>query len=79
MALEVSSAGLRKPCAEIYPGPSIMRMAAEMKLPITIASDAHCTRTPAYAFDQLEAYVRSFGYEGSFWFQKGKNQFKAFN
>lgn len=69
MVLEISSAGLRKPCAEIYPGPVIMRMAADIGLPVSFASDAHCTNTPAYAFDQLAAYAASFGYSESVWFQ----------
>lgn len=63
--LEVSSAGLRKPCKEIYPGPKIMKLAAGLGLSISFASDAHCTATPAYAFDKLAAYAASFGYRHS--------------
>lgn len=63
--MEVSSAGLRKPCKEIYPGPRIMALAAEMELPISFASDAHCTNTPAYAFDRLARYAAGYGYRHS--------------
>jgi histidinol-phosphatase (PHP family) len=63
--MEVSSAGLRKPCREIYPGPRIMRLAAEMELPISFASDAHCVNTPAFAFNELARYAASFGYTHS--------------
>lgn len=68
MALEISSAGLRKPCAEIYPHPAIMGLAAEIGVAISFGSDAHCVNTPAYAFDQLEAYAASFGYTESRYF-----------
>ena len=68
MAMEISSAGLRKPCAEIYPHPAIMGLAAEIGVAISFGSDAHCVNTPAYAFDQLEAYAASFGYTESRYF-----------
>lgn len=68
--MEVSSAGLRKPCKEIYPGPRIMAMAAEIGLPISFGSDAHCVNTPAFAFDELARYAASFGYTQSFVVEK---------
>lgn len=77
-ALEVSSAGLRKPCREIYPGPVIMRLAAELELGITFASDAHCTATPAYAFNELARYAASFGFSFSRWFEQGKVRLMPF-
>jgi histidinol-phosphatase (PHP family) len=63
--MEISSAGLRKPCQEIYPGPRIMQVAAELELPVSFASDAHCVNTPAYAFDALARYAASFGFDHS--------------
>lgn len=65
MLMEISSAGLRKPCKEIYPGPKIMTIAAELGLAVSFGSDAHCTNTPAYAFDELARYAASFGYTES--------------
>lgn len=69
MAIEVSSAGLRKPCASIYPCPAIMRLAFDMDLPIAISSDAHAVSHTAYAFDQLKKYAASFGYRDSVYFK----------
>lgn len=40
-AVEVSTAGLRKPVGEIYPHPDILALCKESRLPITLASDAH--------------------------------------
>ncbi len=74
MGMEVSSAGLRKPCAEIYPGPVIMRLAADLGVPITFASDAHATDQVAFGFDQLAAYAASFGYRHSLVFCRGERR-----
>jgi len=40
-ALEISSAGLRKPVGEIYPLPRIVKRAAELAIPFAYGSDAH--------------------------------------
>lgn len=64
MSLEISSAGLRKACGEIYPGPEIMALAAELELPVVFGSDAHQVSDAAFAFDELAGYAASFGYAG---------------
>ena len=70
--MEISSAGLRKPCREIYPGPTIMALAAGLGLGVTFASDAHCVKTPAFAFDELARYAASFGYTHCHIVEKGR-------
>lgn len=65
LVMEVSSAGLRKPCQEIYPGPVIMQLAATLDVPISFGSDAHCPNTPAAYFDILAQYAARFGYTTS--------------
>lgn len=62
MAMEISSAGLRKPCAEIYPGPEIMGLAADFGVQISLASDAHSMRDVGSGFDLLIRYAKSFGF-----------------
>lgn len=74
MAMEISSAGLRKDCREIYPGPDIMALAAEVGVRISFGADAHCTNTPAYAFDALARYAASYGYKESTIFVGGEPQ-----
>lgn len=44
VAIEVSTAGLRKPVGEIYPAPAFLEMVLEAGNPIALSSDAH---TPA--------------------------------
>ena len=72
MAMEISSAGLRKACREIYPCPEIMQMARELSLPITFASDAHNVHDIAYGFEKLASYARSFGFEEYVHFVRGR-------
>ncbi|MCL1985848.1 MAG: histidinol-phosphatase, partial [Betaproteobacteria bacterium] len=57
MSMEISSAGLRKPCKEIYPGPEIMRLAADLRVPVVFGSDAHQPADMAFAFDELARYA----------------------
>ena len=61
MSMEISSAGLRKACREIYPGPEIMRLAADLRVPVVFGSDAHQPSDMGFAFDELARYVASFG------------------
>lgn len=41
VAIEVSTAGLRKPVGELYPGPDLLRVFAQAGVPATAGSDAH--------------------------------------
>ena len=79
MAMEISSAGLRKNCKEVYPCPAIMQRATALGLPISFAADAHCENTPAFAFAELAHYARQYGYTHSLIFKEGKPQEIPFN
>jgi len=41
LAIELSTAGWRKPVNELYPADEIIRLAIEKNIPFTVASDAH--------------------------------------
>jgi histidinol-phosphatase (PHP family) len=58
VALEISTAGLRKPVGELYPDRALLGRA-----PITLASDAHEPHLVGEDFDQALALARSAGYE----------------
>lgn len=62
VAMEVSSAGLRKAFREPYPGPVIMGLAADLGLDISFGSDAHAAAETVSHFDDLARYARSFGF-----------------
>ncbi|MBR4741989.1 MAG: histidinol-phosphatase [Desulfovibrio sp.] len=72
MAMEISSAGLRKPCCEIYPAQPIMQLAREVAVDITFASDAHNVSDVAYGFAELERYAKAFGFQQHVVFEHGK-------
>ncbi len=63
VAVEVNSAGLRKPCAEIYPALGLLRACRAAGVPATTGSDAH---TPADVGRDLSAarhLLREAGYD----------------
>jgi histidinol-phosphatase (PHP family) len=61
-AFEVSSAGLRKPVEEIYPGPTLLRMAHQAGLAITLASDYHSPEGAGWGHSRVVAAARAAGY-----------------
>ena len=60
--LEVSSAGLRKPVGEYYPGKGLLKAAFEAGCHISLASDAHFPEHVAYGFADLVEYAKSAGF-----------------
>lgn len=55
VAVEVSSSGLAKPGAEIYPSPSLLARLAQRGVAFTTASDAHGASRIGANFAQLRA------------------------
>ncbi len=53
LAVELSTAGWRKPVNELYPGDAIIALAIEKGIPFTTASDAHSHAQLAEDFDRL--------------------------
>jgi histidinol-phosphatase (PHP family) len=62
IAIELNTAGLRKPCREIYPSRALLQLAAEKKVPITFGSDAHAATEVGSAFAEAVTLARSVGY-----------------
>lgn len=62
VAVEVSSAGLRKPVAEIYPAPRLLRSFHTAGVPITLASDAHAPHEAAWGHIEVVQAARAAGY-----------------
>ncbi len=52
VAVELSTAGLRKPVAEMYPAPAFLEMCAEAGVPVALSSDAHRPQDVGYAYDR---------------------------
>ena len=61
-AVEVSSAGLRNPAAEVYPAPGFLEMFHRAGVPITLASDGHYPGQAAWGHDEVVTAARAAGY-----------------
>ncbi len=62
VAVEISTAGLRKPVGEMYPDPALLAACARRGVAITTASDAHEPALVGADFDRALALARSAGY-----------------
>lgn len=62
LAVEVSTAGLRKPVGEIYPGEDFLRLCRERDIPVTLGSDAHAPREVGEDFRKALRLLRRVGY-----------------
>jgi len=60
-ALEISSAGLRKPVGEVYPHGRIVALASEMGIPFAFGSDAHAPGEVGHAMDTCLAMLKACG------------------
>jgi histidinol-phosphatase (PHP family) len=61
LAIELSTAGWRKPVNELYPGDAIIRLALQKGIPFTTASDAHSYAQLAENYDRLAEKMSSLG------------------
>jgi histidinol-phosphatase (PHP family) len=63
IAVEVSTAGLRKPVGEIYPSPAFAEMCAEAGAEFALSSDAHAPDQIGFAYDRAIAFLGELGVE----------------
>jgi histidinol-phosphatase (PHP family) len=61
LAIELSTAGWRKPVDELYPSDEIIRLAIKKGIPFTTASDAHSFAQLAENYDRLAEKMSIFG------------------
>ena len=74
LAIELSTAGWRKPVNELYPSDPIIRAAIGKGIPFTTASDAHSHVQLGERFDRLEEKMSEFGIREVSVFEKHKRQ-----
>ena len=70
LALEVNTNGLRKPVAELYPHPDLLRAACAAGVPIMLASDAHAPEHVGARFAQGVIAARAAGYHSYVAFER---------
>jgi histidinol-phosphatase (PHP family) len=61
VAVEVSTSGLRKPVAEIYPARGFLELVVEAGCPIALSSDAHVPEHIGYGYDDALELLESVG------------------
>lgn len=63
VAIEVSTAGLRKPVGEIYPARELLEMCVAAGKPVSLSSDAHEPEWIGYGYDRALALLGECGVE----------------
>lgn len=72
MAIEINTAGLRKPVKEIYPALDILKIYAAAGVALTFGSDAHAPHDVGCDFDKALELARAAGYTEYVLFKKRK-------
>lgn len=60
-AVELSTAGLRKPTGEMYPAREFLELCVAAGVPVALSSDAHHPEHVGYAYDQATALLGELG------------------
>jgi histidinol-phosphatase (PHP family) len=61
IAVEISTAGLRKPVGELYPSRQLLEMVVDAGNPIALSSDAHTPAQLGYEYQQALALLQEAG------------------
>ncbi len=61
IAVEISTAGLRKPVGELYPARAFAEMCVEAGAPFALSSDAHLPEQVGFAYDRAIEFLDSLG------------------
>jgi histidinol-phosphatase (PHP family) len=61
IAIEVSTAGLRKPVGELYPARAFLEMALDAGCPVALSSDAHVPADVGHAYPEAVAMLQDLG------------------
>ncbi|PLT43772.1 Histidinol-phosphatase [Paenibacillus pasadenensis] len=72
MAIELNASGLRMPCAEMFPGPRMLRRAHELGIPVTIGSDCHQPERLEQYLPEAREALRQAGYTQLLTFKERK-------
>lgn len=62
-AVELSTAGLRKPVGELYPARQFAELVVEAGVPFALSSDAHLPEQVGFGYDQGVAFLEEIGVE----------------
>jgi len=74
IGVEVNTAGLRAPVAEIYPHPAFLAACRELNIPVTLGSDAHRPEEVGFGYHAAVALLRRAGYDRLAVFQERRRR-----
>jgi len=63
VAVEISTAGLRKPVGEIYPAPAFLEMCVEAGAHFALSSDAHLPEHVGFGYEEAMELMKAHGVE----------------
>jgi histidinol-phosphatase (PHP family) len=72
VAVEINTAGLRKPIGEMYPAPNCLKIYHDAGVPLTFGSDSHDPKDVGKDFDRARDLALSVGYSEYLTFTGGK-------
>ncbi|MBE3582777.1 MAG: histidinol-phosphatase [Limnochordaceae bacterium] len=78
-AIEINSAGLRKPVGELYPSVAILQEACQLGVGITLGSDAHCLDDVGRGLDEAVAAAKQAHYRHVAGFRRRQVQVQSFS
>ncbi len=74
IAVEISTAGLRKPVGELYPARGFAEMCREAGASFALSSDAHLPEQVGFEYDRAVAFLESLGVEEICVFEQRQRQ-----
>jgi len=75
ICVEINTAGLRRPCAEIYPGEQFLKILRDYDVPIVFGSDAHKPEDLGRNFKEALLLAKKVGYNQACIFNQRKPTF----
>lgn len=72
LALDVNTAGWRKPVGELYPSEAILARARQLGIPLVLGSDAHRPQEVGYRFTDAAGLLKAAGYTEAVVFREGR-------
>ncbi len=70
MAVEINTAGLRKPVKELYPGDELLEMIINEGIDITLSSDAHSPEQIGFGYEKALEKLKKFNVKEIVYFEK---------
>ncbi|MDX6676206.1 MAG: histidinol-phosphatase family, partial [Solirubrobacteraceae bacterium] len=77
IAIELSTAGLRKPVGELYPAPAFLRMCLDAGCPVALSSDAHVPGDVGRDYDVALEVLASLGVRELAVFERRERRLEA--